>query len=106
MIQRPLWQQIAVVWLGAVLLSSLLLRLEPRAPYKRFWLIPNLSWRTVTSIIVQFLRLRPLSATALIGVPAAALIVSLALVSVAVGRSRAPRRTSGFSLSHERSNGR
>ena len=106
MLQHPLWKQLAVVWLGAVLLSSLLLRLELRRPYKFFWLIPYPSWRTVTSMIVQFFRRRPLSATAVIGVPAAAMVVSLALIGIAAARSRTPDNASGVSVSREQSNDR
>ena len=103
---RPLWQQLAVVWLGAVLLSALILRLELRRPYKFFWLIPYPSWRTVTPMIVQFFRLRPLSATAVIGVPVAALIVSLALAGNVFARSRAAGGAAALNVSREQSNDR
>jgi hypothetical protein len=106
MIQRPLWQQLAGVWLGAVLLSALLLRLDLRRPYKFFWLIPYPSWRTITPMVVQFFRVRPVSATAVIGIPVAALIVSLALVGGAIARSRAPGGAAGLSVSREQSNDR
>ena len=87
MLERPLWQQLVLVWLGAALLAALLLRRDPRRAGKFFWLIPYPNWRTVTPMVVQFFRARPLSATAVIGVPAAALIVSLALIGRALTRS-------------------
>ena len=92
MIQRPLWQQLVVVWFCAVLLSALLLRFELRRPYKFYWLIPAPSWRSVTPIVMQFFRLRPLSATAVVGVPVAALIVSLALAVGAFAQLSCARR--------------
>jgi hypothetical protein len=82
MMQRPLWQELAIVWLAAVLLSAMLLRLDTRRPYKFFWLIPYPDWRLVTPAVVQIFRMRPLSATAVIGIPVAALIISLALCAV------------------------
>ena len=106
MFQGPLWQQLVVVWLGAVLLAALLLRFEPRRPYKFFWLIPYPSWRTITPMILQFFRLRPLSATAVIGVPLAALIVSLGLVGSAFARSRALGEPVRSSVPREQSNDR
>ena len=106
MIQRRLWQQLLLVWAGAVLLSALLLRFELRCPYKFFWLIPYPSWRTVTPMVVQFFRLRPLSATAVIGVPVAALSASLALAGNAFARSRAAGGAAALSVSHEQSNDR
>ena len=94
------------MWLGALLLSAVLLRLDLRRPYKFFWLIPYPSWRTVTPMVMQFFRLRPLSATAVIGVPVAAFIVSLALGATAFARSRAPDGAGRMSISREQSNDR
>ena len=104
--RRPLWQQLVVVWLCAVLLSALLLRFDLRRPYKFFWLIPYPTWRTAIPIVVQFFRLRPLSATAVLGVPVAALLVSLALAIGAFARPHAPGRPASSSHSREQSNDR
>ena len=94
------------MWAGAVLLSALLPRFELRRPYKFVWLIPDPSWRTITPMVVQFFRLRPLSATAVIGVPVVALIVSLVLVGAALTRTRALGAATGASVSREQSNDR
>ena len=106
MLQRPLWRQLVVVWGSAVLLAALLLLVELRRPYKFFWLIPDPSWRAVTPIVVQFFRLRPVSATAVIGVPVAAAIVSLALMRAAFTRTHAMGGATGWSVSREQSNDR
>jgi hypothetical protein len=94
------------VWLCAVLLSALLLRFDLRRPYKFFWLIPYPSWRTVTPSVLQFFRLRPLSATAVVGIPVAALLLSLVLAVGEFARSRAPGGPASSSLSRAQSNDR
>lgn len=77
--RTPLWQQLLGIWFGAILLSVLLVWLDMHRAEKFFWLFPYPSWRRIGSIVGDLFRIRPLLATALFGVPAIALLVTLGL---------------------------
>jgi formate-dependent nitrite reductase membrane component NrfD len=76
---KPLWLQLLWLWLGAVLLAALLLAIDLQRPWKFFWLIPYPNPRLLLAAAVGFFRIRPLSATAVVGVPVVAILLTLGL---------------------------
>jgi len=79
--RRPLWKQLLVVWAAALALALLLLALDGwfTRPVKFFWLIPYQSdLRGWLRVLWPTFRSKPLTVGALVLVPAAALLATLA----------------------------
>jgi hypothetical protein len=78
-IHRALWQQLAFLWLGAILVAALLLLLDLRRPFAFFWLVPYPDWRLVWTGVFELFRVRPLTATAILAIPMGALLGTIGL---------------------------
>jgi hypothetical protein len=76
---RALWQQLAFLWLSAIIVAALLLLIDLRQPYKFFWLIPYPNWRFVWTGVLELFRVRPLAATAILAIPMVALVGTIGL---------------------------
>jgi hypothetical protein len=89
----PLWRQLAIVWLTAVVLAALLLALQfGGAPTKFFWLVPYPTWRTAPWMALGLFRAAPLFGSALAVVALAALL-TLGLCTRRWGARARGRRT-------------
>jgi hypothetical protein len=82
----PVWKQLGLVWGAAIALASFLLLLDRvvNGPWQFFWLIPYPTLEVLPAYAaasVDFFRLRPLVATALLAIPLSALITTFALVA-------------------------
>ena len=77
--KAPLWQQLLVVWSLALLSGAAILWFKTRQPYKFFWLIPYPAWRTLWPTVVEFFRVQPLLAFALVGLPVLTVVATLTL---------------------------
>lgn len=90
MADAPLWKQLVVVWAGALALAVTLLVADLwfARPREYFWLLPYPTRiRDVLGLAGQIFRARPLTASAIVGVPVVAVLTSVALVTVWVVRS-------------------
>src|SRR6476620_3948078 len=77
----PLWQQLMVVWLGVGAVAAVLLWNGTRRPWKFFYILPTASfWRAVPTLVVLLFRTRPVVATAVVALPLAGIVATLALL--------------------------
>jgi hypothetical protein len=87
----PLWRQLTVVWLTAVVLVAVLLALQfGGAPTKFFWLIPYPTWRTAPWMVLGLFRMAPLLGSAVTILTVAVLLTVGLCARRAVGRARRP----------------
>lgn len=89
-LHRALWQQLAFLWLGAILVAALLLLLDLRQPFTFFWLIPYPDWRLVGTGVLELFRVRPLTATAILAIPMGALVGTIGLCVAKLPPSHRP----------------
>jgi hypothetical protein len=76
-LRLTLWRQLVTLWGVTIFLAALLTWYDTRRPF--FWLVPYPTWRMIRPMIVEFFHVRPILATAMIGLPALALLASIAL---------------------------
>ena len=83
--QLPLWQQLTLLWAGAVLLAGALLWADSRAPAQFFWFLTYPpSVRELRKAVAAYFRACPLLACGTLLVPALAALGTVLLLVVRV----------------------
>ena len=81
-----LWKELLAIWLATLVLSLCLLWID-LADQSFFWLIPVPTLRTIVPTALSLFEERPLTATALFALPAAAMLGTVVVALAHRGKS-------------------